>query len=783
MTKKEEFLERLDAAFKVEGAERLRDLSAGLHELAKSPAPDACTAIIETIFREAHSFKGAARSVNRTDLESVCQALESVLAKLQRGQILVSPALLDTLHRVVDALDTALDTGAQELTRQQVLALVQQLAQPSNGTNGTSLPHADAPFATRAPSPVAVNLPSAGEGATTSVATDTLMAATGSATPSAERPLAVETVRVSTAKLDAVMRQVEGMLAAKLSTAQRATDLRNARGGYDFWKKKWRKVRSETRHLARPLGKTGEAGSGHYRASVAALLQFLDWNERHIKELENELTTITTAAEHDRRAIGGMVDNLLDDMKQVLMLPFSTLLETFPKMVRDLARACGKQVELTIVGGDVEIDRRILEEAKDPLVHLVRNAVDHGTEAPELRARRNKPATATITITVAHVESSAIEVRVSDDGAGIDPAAVKSAALRQGRVSPGEAHQMNDQEAAALVFRSGVSTSTMVTDLSGRGLGLAIVREKIEHVGGSVIMESRAGAGTTFRLLLPLTIATFKGVLIRAAQRDFILPSASIERVLRLQPGQINTVENRATVAFDGATVALVRLDDILELKRVAPDTSAPSFFPTLVLRAAKQCLAVRVDAVLGEQDVLVKRLGRQLARVRNIAGAAVSGTGKIVPILHVPDLMKSAAKGSAAVTATPVADPNGTVKQPSVLVVEDSITSRMLLVSILQSAGYRVTAVVDGMEAWTLLSTEEFDVIVSDIEMPRMNGFDLTARIRADQRRAHQPVVLVTSLDSREDRERGIDVGANAYIVKSSFDQSNLLEVVRRLI
>jgi two-component system, chemotaxis family, sensor kinase CheA len=168
---------------------------------------------------------------------------------------------------------------------------------------------------------------------------------------------------------------------------------------------------------------------------------------------------------------------------------------------------------------------------------------------------------------------------------------------------------------------------------------------------------------------------------------------------------------------------------------------------------------------------------------VRNIAGAAVSGTGKVVPILHVPDLMKSAVKVSAAIAASQAANGNGNGKQPSILVVEDSITSRMLLVSILQSAGYRVTAVVDGMEAWTLLRTEDFDVIVSDIEMPRMNGFDLTARIRAEAKRANQPVVLVTSLESRADRERGIDVGANAYIVKSSFDQSNLLEVVRRLI
>lgn len=776
MTKKEEFLERLRATFKMEAAERLKSLSAGLLTLEKAPSPEAYPAIIESIFREAHSFKGAARSVDRTDLEAVCQGLETALAGLQRGEVAVTSNLLDTLHAVVDALDRALDNGEPVLSREQVLALVHQLPVP---TNGAPLPQPEAPVEQPAPSAVEVPVPSP------SVSTHSLTAPPSHALPTAERPLTADTVRVSAAKLDAVMRQVEGLMAAKLSTAQRATDLRNARGGYDHWRKKWRKVRSEMRHLTRPVEKSREAGNSHPQASVTALLQFLDWNEHHIKELENELTTITVAAEHDRRAIGGMVDNLLDDMKQVLMLPFFTLLETFPKMVRDLARACGKEVELIIRGGDVEIDRRILEEIKDPLVHLVRNAVDHGTEAPEVRARQQKPATATVTINIAHVESGTIEIRVSDDGAGIDPTAVRRAALRQGRVSAEEANRLNEQEAAALVFRSGVSTCAIVTDLSGRGLGLAIVREKVERVGGSVVMESQPGVGTTFRLLLPLTIATFKGVLIRAAQRDFILPSSSIERVLRVQQGQIYTVENRETISFNGAAVAFVRLDDTLGLARLEQDAAAPSFLPALILRAGKQCLALRVDAVLGEQDVLVKSLGRQLERVRNIAGAAVSGTGKVVPILHVPDLIKSAIKDSAAIAASPAASSNGTskVKQPSVLVAEDSITSRTLLVSILQSAGYRVSAVVDGMQAWELLHTEDFDVIVSDVEMPRMNGFDLTARIRADEHRADQPVVLVTSLESREDRERGIDVGANAYIVKSSFDQSNLLEVVRRLI
>ena len=514
------------------------------------------------------------------------------------------------------------------------------------------------------------------------------------------------------------------------------------------------------------------------------MLEFLDWNFGHLKSLEGKLQAITKAAAQDQSGIGRRVEDLLADAKKLLLLPFSTLLDLFPKLVRDLSRELGKEVELTIRGGEVEMDKRILEEMKDPLIHIVRNCLDHGIEPPELRAQRNKPSRATITLAVSRMDGNHVEILVSDDGAGIDLLKVKAAALKHGVISAADAGQLSDQQALALIFQSEVSTSPIITEISGRGLGLAIIREKTEKLGGRVSVENHLHAGTTFQIILPLTLATFRGILVRAADQIFVLPITQVERVARIKAEAIKTVENRETMALNGRAVSLARLAGVLALPRAGKQTPASEFLSVVVLGADDERIAFVVDEVLHEEEVLVKSLAKPLSRVRNISGATILGSGKVVPILNVTDLMKSARKTGLT---PPVAEAGEVetkreTKRKRILVAEDSITSRMLLKNILESAGHEVKTAVDGVEALTELRTNDFDLVVSDVEMPRMNGFDLTAHIRSDRKLADKPVVLVTALASREDRERGIDVGANAYIVKSSFDQSNLLEAIRRL-
>jgi two-component system chemotaxis sensor kinase CheA len=450
--------------------------------------------------------------------------------------------------------------------------------------------------------------------------------------------------------------------------------------------------------------------------------------------------------------------------------------------VRDLSREQGKEIELTILGQEIEIDRRVLEEMRSPFIHMVRNCIDHGIETLAERKRKGKRPQGTISIAVSQTKSRVIDIVISDDGEGIDTGKVREVALKQGILSREEAEELDERGILPLIYQSGISTSPIITDISGRGLGLAIVQEKIGRLNGTVMVETTRDVGTTLRISIPVTLATFRGIIVRISEGFFVLPTTNVERAIRIKKEDIKTVENRETIQLDGNVLSFVALADILEMPREdrAGDTS--DGLPVVIITSAGKRIAFLVDEIVDEQEVLMKGLGIQLSRVRNILGASVLSTGRAVPVLNASDLVKSAVKISAvpAKVSTPkITEP----EKRSILVVEDSITARTLLKNILETAGYKVMTAVDGVEAVTALKTESFDLVVSDVDMPRMNGFDLTARIRGDKMLSELPVVLVTALETREHRERGIEVGANAYIVKSSFDQSNLLEIVRRLI
>jgi two-component system chemotaxis sensor kinase CheA len=284
-------------------------------------------------------------------------------------------------------------------------------------------------------------------------------------------------------------------------------------------------------------------------------------------------------------------------------------------------------------------------------------------------------------------------------------------------------------------------------------------------------------------MALPVTLSTFRGIFVSVDDQLFVIPTANVERVARIRKALIKTVANRDTIEMGGRPIPILRLGDVLEIPRGTNNHQDWEFLPVLVLRSVQTLVAFSVDEVLQEQEVLVKGLGSQLSRVRNVSGATVLGSGKLAPILHVPDLIKSAIKGTHTQFSSSVHTEESENGRKTVLIVEDSITSRMLLKNILESSGYHVKTAVDGLDAWNVLNTELFDLVVSDVEMPRMDGFELTTIIRRDQKLCDLPVVLVTSLGSKEDRERGIDAGASAYIVKGNFDQNNLLETVQRLV
>jgi two-component system chemotaxis sensor kinase CheA len=758
MPNEDEFLQSLREVFQVEANEHLQAIATGLLALERNPPAAEQRELIETVFRAAHSLKGAARAVNFLEIEGICQSMEDVFATWRRQEAAPSREELDALHRALDAASRAA-AGTAAAASPPAPPATPSVAPIPSVPSVSSLP------STMVDSPAPAPRPPATEPTRVEVA------------PSAPVSSA-ETVRIAVAKLDARLLEAEEMLTVKLTAAQRVSELNGLTAQFEEWRKEWAKVQPSVRLLRQSLESSAARPAPF--AGLPQLTDFFDWSHDYLRALESKVDAARRAAVQDHSVVGKLVDDLLEDSKKLLMLPLSTLGAFFPRLVRDLCRDQGKDAELVIRGEEVEIDKRILEEMKDPLVHLLRNCVDHGIEPPAERQRLGKPARATITLTVSPVNGSKVELLVADDGAGIDPAQVKASAIKHGRITAEEAQRLSDAEAQALIFQSEVSTSPIITQISGRGLGLAIVREKAEKLGGRVSVESQRHAGTTIRITLPIALATFRGILVEAGKRLFVIPTTQVERVRRFVGSDIRTVEGHTTLALDDRATSLVWLAEVLNLPDAERgDLTAPT--PIMLLGAGDQRVAFAVDAVLGEQEVLVKPLSKPLSRVRNIAGATVLGSGQVAPILNVSDLLKSARlagrsspRVAPARAAAPVAK--------SILVAEDSITSRMLIKGILESAGYRVKTAVDGMEAFTALRAETFDLLVSDVEMPRLNGFDLAARVRADSRLANLPVILVTARETREDRERGIDAGANAYLVKSNFDQSNLLEAVRRL-
>jgi len=563
------------------------------------------------------------------------------------------------------------------------------------------------------------------------------------------------------------------MIQSKITAAQTTAELRNIIDFIGGWKTELRKWDS------RPAPK-----SGHQ------LMEIKDWSKEKLNELGTKIAIVSHALENNQRSLGRMIDDHLESMKSVLMLPVFTITEGFSRLVRDLARSQGKEAELIVQGLENEVDKRILEELKDPLIHLIRNCIDHGIKKPLERERLNQPSQAKVTLSFNATEGRHLEIIISDDGAGIELDSVGRAAVKAGVIDNDILKNLTPQETLMLIFQSGVSTSQIITDISGRGLGLAIVREKVEKLGGSVSVESHLNIGTTFRLLLPLSLATFRGVLVRIGEHLVAIPTINVERAVRLNLEAIKTVENRETVMINGTILKTVNLGDVLGLstetnnplnkKNTAADQI--KIIQVLILVQADKRIAFIVDEILEECQILVKIFGQQLSRVRNIRGATVLGSGKVVPVINVSDLMESAIRTEMSLkeSKNKKIEP---AKRYKILVTDDSITSRTLIKNIVESSGYLVQTAVDGVDAFTKALIGEFDLIVSDIDMPRMNGFELTAKIRQDKKLGELPIVLVTALESREDREHGIDAGANAYIVKSSFDQSNLLEVIGKLL
>jgi two-component system chemotaxis sensor kinase CheA len=741
---KDRLIERLMRTFLEELDEHVAALEQHALALERVTGPRDRGELVQTLFRTVHSLKGAARSVEVRRIEGVCHHLETRLAPLRDGAVEPSTGLVELLLEAGDALEDA---------SRRLRAGVSLDGSPLDALHGRLEGRQDAP-ASAAPveSPEEISVTAGREPA-------------AEAEPAAPAP---KTVRVGTEKLDTLLTRSGELLVVGRAVETHGAAAGAIRDGIARLRAQWRRVeRSALAGSARDPEAPSAAG-GRSRKAVARFQELLD-------QLEREADRLVQGSQATSRALVGAIASLDEEARRVRLLPFGEACGHLDRAARDVAAALGKRVEVEIAGADVEIDRAILERVRDPLLHIVRNAVDHGIERPETRVAAGKPPHGTILVE-AHLSGSQVEIRVSDDGRGLDVAAIRSRAEAMGVTLD------DDGDAAALIFQPGFSTSEAVTELSGRGVGLDVVVAQIEALHGSVEVTAAAGRGTTFVLTLPLTLTTIRAVLVSAAGQPYAIPTTSVRSLVRVDEKRLSTIDGRDHIAFeDAGREEMIPVVDTGALLGAGSAAGNGHGVTIAVLAASGRRVGFAVDALLAEQEVVVKPLGRRV-RLRLVSGATVLADGRLALILNVAELVR------VAVAQAPRARQAHAATQPArarkrIVVVDDSVTTRTLERSILEAAGYDVATAADGAEAWALLEQSGADLVVSDVEMPRMDGFALTARIRASARFRTLPVVLLTALESERDRIRGVEAGASAYLGKSAFDQSQLLEVIGQLI
>lgn len=796
----DQLIKRLMAVFLDELEEHIQAYNRDVLALTKDTTHASWPETLKNLFRTVHSLKGAARSVNLSVIEQVCHQLEEITAAAQEGRRTIDADLFTLLFATADAFEESamrlreqhdLNGGTLDMLLPQIEAAaaggtaitprqpIKKAAErsgtkaPPSDRKDTAIP-GDPENTSSGSSPASTPEPSQ----TQPSATSAIPAATSVAMP---EPLVTSTtLRVTAEKLDTLLARSGEMLVARRRLQSRSEDLLTLRESLSRWKAEWRKIENPLEKCLKEAREANrhnsafEAVSTQQHVVPRKLISVLSEVGSHIRQLEKDIERVTAALISDSRQLDQVAGLLDEEVRRVRMLPFAEACQGLERIVYDLAQLTNKQVELIIEGGDVELDRSVLEGLKDPLRHLIRNAVDHGVDPPGTRLAAGKPARAKITVS-AVLHGAQVHVAVSDDGSGI---ALKS--LRQQVRKKNLPEPSDDRELAMMIFHPGLSTARKVTDVSGRGVGLDVVKSRIEALHGTVDLMFSEGRGSRFTLAVPLTLTTLRALLVTAGGQTFAFVGTNVQKLVRVNPADFRSIEGRPTLSLGDAPMPVAGLAETLgmsgrDLKKVG------GRFLALIVAAGDGRMAFLVDDVLAEQEIVVKSLGSRIRRMRHLAGGTILPSGRIALVLNAASVVRTAlTQLSGSLTKATVAGP--VVAKKRLLLAEDSVTIRTLEKSILEAAGYDVTVAVNGAEAWELLQESGADLLVSDVDMPLMDGFALAEAIRGSERFRNLPVVLVTARETAQDKARGAEIGADAYLVKSAFDQTNLLETIAQL-
>lgn len=723
-----EFMQQLMATFQIELEERLQTITDGLLALEKKGKKKGNVEdIIEEISRAAHNIKGAARGLGIASIGDIVHHIESLFSSIKEKKTAISAEIIDVALASVDAIRSASQSFATNSALSfDLQGLLDQLKCFETSTDAVA----------KKPT----NTTNKNEEAQPKPKPATKEAASAYHNNTTEH----ESIRIPVDQIEKVSVLIEQMQINKIGIEE----------GY----KSLIALASLSKQLIKGRHTKGE-----------------DW-----VEIDEKLQQIYKIMRPNMAELGSINNALQEEMARLRLVPASSLLRYLERYVRDLALELHKEIELEISGAQVKLDKMILDGLKDPIIHILRNAMDHGIENIDVRHEKGKPACAKIHLDIID-EGNQIVINISDDGAGIDVQKIGSLALKRKLITEEELDNMTQDEILEFIFRPEFSTKEIITTLSGRGIGLDVVKSNVADLKGSVSFETEKDQGTIFHLHLPLTLSSDFGLTIRSGGQLFVIPVSAVLHVMMIRWEDIYEVEGNQIVLFDQKPVPLRILSDVLSLKKQEPGLK--HWLPIVIMKKGWNTIALLVEEILGECEIVIKPLQAPLAHVPCVSGGTLFGNGEIIIVLNPEDLIKRAFAGYLGRLKD---GGEGSYEAPPkhhILLVDDSITTRTLEKNILESNDYKVTAAVDGAEAWDLLQKQDFSLIITDIQMPKMDGFELTERIKKSSKYQDIPVIIVTSLGSDEQKKHGIDVGANAYIVKHDFESTELLDIVGQLV
>jgi two-component system, chemotaxis family, sensor kinase CheA len=720
------------AKFVEEARDRSKALSAALLRLEQTPG---ALDVIAEAMRDAHTIKGSALMLGFTDISQIAHKLEDLFVAAKKHPALLDGNAFDIVFGAVDQIAARVEQLADgQMEPVEVRDICTMLASVLAGSDPrTEKPEINGPK------------PAWGSDPRTVRGSD----------PGTVR----QSLRVPIEKLERLAHLAPEMVVQSLKAFERHTELRRV-------ERVLSRLRDRVRE-ARIMPDSLDIDRGQQLAEYADALDAIT------RRMRDFLINFSD----DRVRLNLITEELRQNVIELTMLPVGSVFEAFPRAVRDLARTFNKEIELTIRGRETELDKKIIEQIAEPLIHLIRNSADHGIEAPADRERAGKPAAGQLVLS-AEQQGNRILISVKDDGRGIDLSALRDAAIERRVASAAEIDGWPQERLFELIFEPGFSTRDSATDVSGRGVGMDVVKSVVERLGGAVRVQSDPQKGTTITLNLPLSLALLRVVLLEAGDELFALPTAAVRRIMQMTPADIGRLQQGPIAEVDGENIPLASLSAMLQV----PTVHSPIRQTVLVAEGSDGRFGIVVDAVHEEQELVFKELRGPLRNQKTFTGAALLGNGDIVPILDVNALFDLASHAQA-LEAAPAAQPRVAARTSRVLVVDDSLVAGELQKNILLAAGYESEIAGDGIEALECLRQKDWDLVIADVDMPRMNGFDLTERIRSDDRFRDIPVIIVTSRDTMDDRRRGFEAGADAYVLKREFDQGQLLDTVRRLI